>query len=132
MASTVVTPEHPEANLDRPEASDGDRSGGVIERIDVRGAIAQMTVRFSDHQAVVSVAGELDLVDRDLFTSLMEQVRARHPQRIVLDLADLEFLSLPLLHELERDGTGEELVVTNAYGIVKRLLDLVSSIGSQN
>ena len=30
------------------------------------------------------------------------------------------------------DGTGAELVVANAYGIVKRLLELVSSIGSQN
>jgi hypothetical protein len=51
-----------------------------------------MSVTFSDHQAVVSIVGELDLVDRDVFTSLMEQVRARHPQRIVMDLANLEFL----------------------------------------
>jgi anti-anti-sigma factor len=100
--------------------------------LEVRGSIAQMTVTFSERQAVVSVVGELDLVDRELFTSLMAQVRARHPQRIVLDLAELEFLSLPLLHELERDGTGAELVVANAYGIVKRLLELVGSIGSQN
>ena len=62
----------------------------------------------------------------------MEQVGAKHPQRIVLDLANLDFLSLPLLHELERDGTGAELVVANAYGIVKRLLELVGSFSSQN
>ena len=127
-----MRPEHPGPNLDRPERSDGGPGATCDDRLDVLGTSVKITATFRDGQAVVSVAGELDLVDRDLFTSLMEQVRAKHPQRIVFDLANLDFLSLPLLHELERDGTGAELVVANAYGIVKRLLELVGSVNAQN
>ena len=92
----------------------------------------KVTATFRDGQAVVSVVGELDIADRNTFTALMEQVRARHPRRIVLDLANLDYLDVPMLHELERDGTGAQVVVINAYGIVKRLLELVGSIRSEN
>jgi anti-anti-sigma factor len=127
----VETSDSADSKPDRPEGPDV--SGASVEdRLEVRGSIAKMTVAFRDHQVVVSVAGELDLVDRDIFASLMEQVRARHPQRIVIDLANLEFLSVPMLHELERDGTGAELVVANAYGIVKRVLELAGSVNSEN
>ena len=51
-----------------------------------------ISVVFRDGEAVVSVGGELDIIERDSFVAVMDQVRDRHPRRIVVDLANLDFL----------------------------------------
>ncbi|MCU1429293.1 MAG: hypothetical protein JWL83_3293 [Actinomycetia bacterium] len=89
--------------------------------------LAQIEVKGDGDAVAISIAGELDLVDRDAFAALLRQVRAGHPARIEIDLAHVDFLGVPLIRVLEqqRRESDSQVVVTNAHGAVKRVLDLV-------
>jgi anti-anti-sigma factor len=94
------------------------------------GATAVLSVAFIDREAVVSVVGECDLADRGAFRSVFALVHERAPQHVVLDLSEVDFIGVPLLHDIERERqimscAGGTLSIENARGIVKRVLDLV-------
>jgi anti-anti-sigma factor len=89
--------------------------------------LARIDVSSNGDAVAIAIAGELDLVDRDAFADVLQQVRATHPAKIEIDLTNLDFLGVPLIQVLEhhRREAGGRVVVTNAQGVVKRILDLV-------
>ncbi len=93
--------------------------------------IATITVDVNAREAVVRPVGELDVTNADTLGVVLDRVLARHPRRIVIDLAGTKFVDLIAVATLERHGyrNNERVVVTNAHGIVERLLTLLDTLG---
>ena len=93
--------------------------GAVTQFADIRVAI-------DDGQATVTPIGELDLATFDTLAVVLERVWEQRPHQIVIDLAQTDFIDCSTIGLLERQGGGgRPVVLVNAHGIVKRLLNLV-------
>lgn len=71
-----------------------------------------VTVEHRAAALVVHVAGEIDLVTEGEFRESVRQALAEHPDRLVLDLSDLRFMSssgLKVLLEARGSSSGTDL-----------------------
>ena len=65
---------------------DGDREGADLRRDPVAG------VQHADGVAVVRLAGELDLYNAETIREALFSAAAREPERLVVDLEEVEFI----------------------------------------
>ncbi len=87
---------------------------------------ALITVRRDGADAVVAPIGELDLSNRDSFAAVLDRARELAPRRIVVDFDHTEFLDACIVGVLDHEfARGRTFVLTNAHGIVQRVLDIV-------
>jgi anti-sigma B factor antagonist len=76
---------------------------------------------------VVSLIGEFDLAAQDDFPSLLDELGARGPRAIVVDLGEVTFLDSTgarLLYEAEGRASGCRFAVLNGSGPAHRALTL--------
>lgn len=83
-------------------------------------------------QAVIELAGELDLAVAADLRALLDAVAADRPQFVVVDLADVGFIDSTVLRELLRvhrtvRADGGRLVMAGCHAAVKRLLALTGT-----
>ena len=96
-----------------------------------------MQYQSSEAQDVVtiSVSGELTYKDHSVFNEMLESLTGKQSNRVVCDLAGLEFidssgLGLLLLMKSQADKAGWELSLANADGQVAKMLKY-TNINSQ-
>jgi anti-sigma B factor antagonist len=85
----------------------------------------------SSRRARLSLAGELDMSSASLLTRELEAAESRHPEEIVLDLAELSFMDVTGLRTIldaarraRRDGGS--VVIANPLPHILRLLELTA------
>lgn len=82
------------------------------------------------HEAVVVVAGEIDLAVRDdLLNTLREAIRRAEVTRVVVDLSGVSFMDSSGLHVLltareTAHGSGVGFDVVGATGLARRVLEV--------
>jgi hypothetical protein len=84
---------------------------------------ARIIVDVTPEEAVIAVHGELDLANADALNDAIRNVRSLGPSRIVIDASELDFLAVHVAREI----VTRDISVINAFGIVKRVLDLTAS-----
>jgi anti-anti-sigma regulatory factor len=85
---------------------------------------ARITVALIDDEAHIDVVGEIDLANVGSLRSAIRDARSMRPRRIVIDASDLDFLAVGAAREL---FAARDVTIVNAYGISKRVLDLIAS-----
>lgn len=83
-------------------------------------------------QAVLELAGELDLAVAPDLRILLDELAAERPQLAVVDLAEVSFIDSTVLRELLRahrtvNGGGGRLVMAGCHAAVARLLQLTGT-----
>jgi anti-sigma B factor antagonist len=97
-------------------------------RSDLAGELVVSRERGAD-VLILSVSGELDIATSDLLARELHAAVATGPQRVVVDLAGLEFIdsiglrTLVQAHE-SASGNGRHLTLRQAPRVVRRLLEL--------
>jgi anti-sigma B factor antagonist len=82
---------------------------------------------------ILSLSGELDIATSDLLDRELHAAEATGPQRVVVDLAGLQFIDSIGLRTLVRaheraTGNGHQLSLRQAPRAVKRLLELTETL----
>jgi anti-anti-sigma factor len=85
---------------------------------------ARISVDVSRSEAVVAVTGEVDLANVEALRDALRNVRALGVTRIVIDASELDFLAVAAARELT---AARDVAIVGAYGISKRVLDLISA-----
>lgn len=83
-------------------------------------------------QAVVDLAGELDLAVAGDLRALLEGVAADGPQLVVIDVTEVSFIDSTVLREILRahhavTGAGGRMVIAGPQPAVERLLQLTGT-----
>jgi anti-anti-sigma factor len=108
---------------------DNPRAAGALPVTDRElrvGPHATIKVVIVDGDARVSMIGDFDLAARNTFAELLEHIWARPARRMIVDLAQTDFIDCSVLALLEREQFyGRHVLLLNAHGIVKRVLDVV-------
>src|SRR4051794_27695773 len=87
---------------------------------------ARIAVARSEQEVEIVITGEIDAANHAALRDAVHKARSDGPGRIVIDAAELDFLAVASARELVADG---DLRIVNAYGIVKRVLDLIAANG---
>jgi hypothetical protein len=85
---------------------------------------ARITTQLNDRNAVIVVSGEVDLANASALRVAIQQARSIRSRRIIIDAAELDFLAVPTARELV---AAKDITIMNAYGISKRVLDLIAN-----
>lgn len=97
------------------------------------GAMGEQTTfsmtRRGDLEVVLDLAGELDVVGAPALGQELERIIAERPRRLLVDLADLDFLDsaglATLVHGLNQaDGAGVEFVLASPNRRCYELLEV--------
>lgn len=92
------------------------------------------TVGYSRGQASLAVRGEVDLVTAPHLAALVDAVIDQGQTRVVLDLAEVDFLDargLRVVRGVSRlAGTGGGITVRSPSSLVKRLLEITGLAGA--
>jgi len=84
----------------------------------------RVEVEVTAYEAIVSIRGEIDLANVDSLRDALRNVRALGASRIVVDASELDFLAVGAAREL---AAAQDVVIVGAYGISKRVLDLIAA-----
>jgi len=96
-----------------------------------RTTCAEIDVWVGVDEAVISPSGDLDLSERDTLNDVLRDLSQRGMRRLVIDFGRTRFLALCVVHVLERAAQSVDgLVLVNAHGIVKQVLD-AAGLGGQ-
>ena len=93
-----------------------------------------MRLGLANHSPVpaITVCGELDLDTAPYLTDLVEQVAAGHPGRVIIDMADVTFVSAAGLNSLLRANdivtrTGGRLLLRSPSPQTRRILAMTGT-----
>jgi len=90
----------------------------------VRITISVNAISASDCEAVVEIAGEIELANIGTLRTALRQARSVGPRRIIVDASELDFLAVAAARELV---AARDITIVGAYGISKRVLDLLAN-----
>jgi anti-anti-sigma factor len=75
-------------------------------------------------EATIVMAGEIDLANIDALREALRNARALNAPRIVVDVAEVNFLSVSAVRDLVED---RDITIVGASGITKRILQLLAA-----
>jgi anti-sigma B factor antagonist len=80
---------------------------------------------------VIRLRGELDISSVELVRALVDEVRERHPERVIVDLGGLDFMdSSGLALLLKLAGQVGRLELRNPTPIIRRVVEMMGLSGT--